>query len=98
VTLNVKNAPARFGKVSSKAFRLPVAHGDGRYYVDEDELKRLEDKGQIWVTYKDNPNGSVANIAGVISENKNVAAMMPHPERAFFDWMGSTDGRDFMWN
>lgn len=75
------------------SLRLPIAHGDGRYIVTEDELHRLQDADQIWIRYKKNPNGSVDNIAGVT--NKNVAGLMPHPERAFADWMGGNDGRAF---
>jgi phosphoribosylformylglycinamidine synthase len=57
-------------------------------------LHKLEDNGQIVFRYSgDNPNGSVANIAGITNEAGNVLGMMPHPERAMADWMGSTDGR-----
>lgn len=73
--------------------RLPVAHGEGRYYVEGDELKRISDRGQIWMTYSENINGSVEGIAGVSNEKKNVCGMMPHPERAMVDWMGGSDGR-----
>jgi len=56
-------------------------------------LHKLEDNGQIVFRYSgDNPNGSVANIAGITNEAGNVLGMMPHPERAMADWMGSTDG------
>jgi phosphoribosylformylglycinamidine synthase subunit PurQ / glutaminase len=75
--------------------KLPVAHGDGRYFVEDDELKRLQDKGQIWLKYEENPNGSINNIAGVMNEKGNVAALMPHPERAMTDWMGGVDGFKF---
>lgn len=75
--------------------RLPIAHGDGRYFIEEDDLKRLEDNGQIWLTYENNPNGSICDIAGVTNEKGNVAALMPHPERAMQDWMGGTDGFGF---
>jgi phosphoribosylformylglycinamidine synthase I len=75
--------------------RLPVAHADGRYFVEDDELKRLQDKNQIWFTYRENPNGSIHDIAGVMSEAGNVAALMPHPERAMIEWMGGTDGFSF---
>lgn len=74
---------------------LPVAHGDGRFYVEEDESKRLFDAQQVWWQYEDNPNGSVENIAGVINETGNVAGLMPHPERAMADWMGGVDGLPF---
>ena len=74
---------------------LPIAHGEGRYYVSGDESKRLFDQNQVWWTYDENPNGSVENIAGVMNENFNVAGLMPHPERAMHDWMGREDGRIF---
>ena len=75
--------------------KLPIAHADGRFYVEEDDYKRLQDQGQIWWTYTQNPNGAVHDIAGVMNERKNVAALMPHPERAMFDWMGGVDGNLF---
>lgn len=77
--------------------KLPVAHGEGRYYNQADELKKLEDKKQIWLKYtKYNPNGSLNSIAGVTNEAGNVAGLMPHPERAIFEWMGSQDGMGFL--
>lgn len=97
VELEMKNATPHFAgtmRKGSKA-RLPVAHADGRYYIEDDELKRLQDNGQIWFTYLKNPNGSVADIAGVKNEKGNVAALMPHPERAMQDWMGGRDGVAF---
>lgn len=74
--------------------RLPVAHGEGRFYMEPAELERLRERGQVWWTYTtDNPNGSLMNIAGVCNEKKNVCGLMPHPERAMHDWMGGADGR-----
>ena len=70
--------------------RLPIAHGEGRYFIDEQGLKNLEDQGGIWMRYNDNPNGSVADIAGVTQGT--VAGLMPHPESAIYEWMGGTDG------
>lgn len=80
---------------TSQPLRLPVAHGEGRYFVDSETLKSLYDQNQVWWKYKSNPNGSVDDIAGVCSPNGRVAALMPHPERALFDWMGGSDGRSF---
>jgi len=74
---------------------LPVAHGDGRYFISETEKQDLYDNDQIWWTYQQNPNGSVDDIAGVINREGNVAGLMPHPERAMAEWMGSPDGRPF---
>jgi len=81
--------PAK-GKLS-----LPIAHGEGSYFISKDGLKKLEDQNQIWLRYKDNPNGSVGNIAGVMSKTGNVAGLMPHPERAVADWMGAEEGALF---
>ena len=78
-----------------KSFFMPIAHADGRYFIDENSLNDLKSNGQIWLTYRENPNGSVANIAGIMNKKRNVAGLMPHPERALFDWMGSVDGLDF---
>ncbi len=75
---------------------LPIAHGDGRYFHDEKGLLELHANQQIWLRYKNNPNGSVENIAGVFNKQKNVAGLMPHPERALFDWMGGVDGLFFL--
>lgn len=83
---------------SSKTIRLPVAHGDGRYFIAEESLKQLWDQNQVWWTYRDDINGSVDQIAGVMSTKKNVRGLMPHPERAYQAWMGSTDGLHFWLN
>lgn len=75
------------------SLNVPVAHGDGCFYVSEDQLKILKENDQIWLTYNENPNGSVGDIAGVLNAEKNVAALMPHPERAMVQWMGSDCGK-----
>jgi phosphoribosylformylglycinamidine synthase subunit PurQ / glutaminase len=84
-----------FATPTSGKLKLPIAHGEGRFFLDEDDLKRVEDKGQVWLRYMDNPNGSLNDIAGVMNEAKNVCGLMPHPERALFDWMGGADGKEF---
>ncbi|MFN7905862.1 MAG: phosphoribosylformylglycinamidine synthase subunit PurQ [Pseudobdellovibrionaceae bacterium] len=76
--------------------RFPIAHGEGRFVADADELKKIQDHQQIWYKYENNPNGSVNDIAGVMNKTKNVHGLMPHPERALFDWMGGTDGAGFI--
>jgi phosphoribosylformylglycinamidine synthase len=76
--------------------RLPIAHGDGRFYCSEVELDRLYQSEQIWLRYRKNPNGSVGDVAGICNKAKNVFALMPHPERAFFEWFGGTDGSRFL--
>lgn len=89
-------------ELEEKAYKIPIAHGEGRYFVDADTLKRLNDNDQVIFRYCDaagnitdeaNPNGSLDNIAGVANERKNVFAMMPHPERAADPMLGNTDGR-----
>jgi len=79
---------------------IPIAHKEGNYFIDEDGLKRLQDKDMILFRYcnakgelTDNPNGAINNIAGIISEKRNVLGMMPHPERAATDSVSSQDGR-----
>jgi phosphoribosylformylglycinamidine synthase subunit PurQ / glutaminase len=80
---------------------LPIAHGEGCYYADDDTLKALEDNQQVLFRYcsasgeinlADNPNGSMNNIAGIINQQGNVLGMMPHPERASDPSIGITDG------
>ncbi|UZD92008.1 phosphoribosylformylglycinamidine synthase subunit PurQ [Cognatishimia activa] len=71
---------------------IPIAHHDGNYFADDETLARLKGDDRIAFTYTDNPNGSVADIAGVMSANKRVLGMMPHPERAADSGHGGTDG------
>ncbi len=81
-----------------EVLNIPVAHADGNYYVDEDELQKMKENGQILLQYCDadgNPmvlNGSVEQIAGVCNKEKNVYGLMPHPERAIDIVLGSDDG------
>lgn len=86
----------------NKAYKIPVAHGEGRFFANDDTLKSLNDNDQILfkycnengeVTSEDNPNGSLQNIAGISNKNKNVFGMMPHPERAADSELSNTDGR-----
>ncbi|ASA25586.1 phosphoribosylformylglycinamidine synthase subunit PurQ [Paenibacillus donghaensis] len=72
---------------------IPIAHGEGNYYCDEATLAELQANNQIVFTYSDNPNGSVADIAGVSNVQGNVVGMMPHPERAANALLGSEDGK-----
>jgi phosphoribosylformylglycinamidine synthase subunit PurQ / glutaminase len=80
---------------------MPVSHGEGNYYVDQETLSRLEAEDRVVFRYCDeqgnattqsNPNGSLANIAGIVNEGRNVLGMMPHPERASEALLGGTDG------
>lgn len=81
--------------VGSK-IKLPIAHGDGQYFADSDTLKQLQDQDQIWLSYVKNPNGSVMDIAGITNKRGNICGLMPHPERALVQWMGSSDGACFL--
>ncbi|WP_203289419.1 phosphoribosylformylglycinamidine synthase subunit PurQ [Metabacillus sp. cB07] len=71
---------------------VPIAHGEGNYYCDELTLARLKENNQIVFTYENNPNGSLVDIAGIVNEKGNVLGMMPHPERAVDELLGSADG------
>ena len=71
---------------------IPINHFEGNYICSEETLDALRDKGQIVLTYRDNPNGATADIAGICNENGNVVGLMPHPERAAHPLLGSTDG------
>jgi phosphoribosylformylglycinamidine synthase len=71
---------------------IPIAHHDGNYRADAELLARLRGEDRIAFTYVDNPNGSAGDIAGVLSPNRRVLGMMPHPERAIDPALGSTDG------
>lgn len=90
---------------SDDIYKIPVAHGEGRYYADEQTLNELEANGQVIFRYCDehgkindaaNPNGAVRNIAGICNANRNVFGMMPHPERACSDVLGNSDGRQIL--
>ncbi|EKN71581.1 phosphoribosylformylglycinamidine synthase I [Neobacillus bataviensis LMG 21833] len=71
---------------------IPVAHGEGNYYCDEETLNQLKANNQIVFTYQQNPNGSLEDIAGITNDKGNVLGMMPHPERAVDELLGSADG------
>lgn len=71
---------------------VPIAHHDGNYRADAETLDQLEGEGRVAFRYKDNPNGSDRDIAGILSANGRVLGMMPHPERAFEPLHGGTDG------
>jgi len=86
----------------NKALRIPIAHGEGKYYAEASEIKKLTDNGQVLFRYCDengkvteesNPNGATDNIAGVCNAGRNVFGMMPHPERAADKELGNEDGR-----
>ena len=95
VGLTVHNAKTPFTKKTKKekTYQLPIAHMEGNYFIDDDGLKAIQDKGQIVFRYDVNPNGARDNIAGVCNEKGNVVGLMPHPERVCEDLLGGTDGR-----
>jgi phosphoribosylformylglycinamidine synthase len=90
---------------SERIYKIPVAHGEGRYYADEKTLDELQANEQIIFYYCDeegkitesaNPNGAIRNIAGICNPGRNVFGMMPHPERACSAVLGNTDGREIL--
>ncbi len=94
VELEVATADSIFsaGYAPGQTIRLPVAHHDGNYVCAPDEVKRLEDEDRIVLRYRDNPNGSTADIAAVLGAGRTVMGVMPHPERAADARLGGTDG------
>ena len=104
VHLRVENPETRFTNQCARGevLSIPIAHGDGNYFTDPETLRRLEENGQIVFRYCDsrgdftpdsNPNGSMANIAGIVNDRGNVLGMMPHPERASDPLLRHTDGQ-----
>ncbi|MBY6153019.1 phosphoribosylformylglycinamidine synthase subunit PurQ [Vannielia litorea] len=95
VGLTVASAESAFtsGYAQGDELVIPVAHHDGNYNLDPEGLAALEAEGRVAYRYTDNPNGSMSDIAGVLSENRRVLGMMPHPERAVDAKHGGTDGR-----
>ncbi|MGK4046119.1 phosphoribosylformylglycinamidine synthase subunit PurQ [Ligilactobacillus salivarius] len=95
VELTVKNTNTPFTSLYKKGekINLPIAHADGSYYADEELLAELEENGQVVFRYsKENPNGSLNDIAGITNKQGNVLGMMPHPERAVEMLLGNEDG------
>ena len=96
-----RGTPFTQGIPQDKILRVPIAHGEGCYFADEETLAKLNASGQVLWRYVDaqgqatetaNPNGSLENIAGVCNAGRNVAGLMPHPERASESLLGSADG------
>ena len=103
VNLKIESVATPFTETinSLNPLRVPISHGEGQYYASENTLKQLERDDQIVfkycepngdITKASNPNGSVNNIAGIVNSNRNVLGMMPHPEKACEDILGSSDG------
>ena len=96
VPLKVNNQTAFTSEYETdEIIQLPVAHGEGNYFCDDQTLQELKANNQIVFTYAENINGSVANIAGITNKAGNVLGMMPHPERAMEALLGSEDGKRF---
>lgn len=104
VSLKPENTDTVFtgGYKDKKVVRIPISHHDGNYFLPKDEIKKLEDNGQIAFRYaskkgevsdRANPNGSAGNIAGVFNKKKNILGLMPHPERLWEKPLGGTHGR-----
>jgi phosphoribosylformylglycinamidine synthase len=86
------NSPFTAKLVRGELLHMPVAHGEGRYFADEKTLDELEAGDRVAFRYVDNPNGSLRDIAGILSRERNVMGLMPHPERACDPLMGSIEG------
>ncbi len=104
VSVRVEHNNSRFTSMhrAGDIISIPIAHGDGNYFAEQEIIQSLEENQQILFRYSDadgkisgeaNPNGSVNNIAGIMNKNKNVMGMMPHPERACESVIGSSDGK-----
>ncbi len=97
ITQKTRPSPFTNGLTPGDKVNFPIAHNDGNYFCDDELTKKLHNEGQIAFKYlpNDNPNGSVDNIAGVLSENGRILGMMPHPERAIENFHSSQDGKLF---
>ena len=102
IKATTKNTIVTRGIDLKKALKIPIAHGEGRFYANDKTLESLNANDQILFKYCDhlgntttesNPNGSIENIAGVTNKERNVFGLMPHPERASDEILGNTDGR-----
>ena len=94
ISITVANGQTRFtsGYQGQREVVMTQGNADGNYFADAETLARLEGEGQVVFRYVDNPNGSVADIAGIQNARGNVLGMMPHPDRAFEAELGSADG------
>jgi phosphoribosylformylglycinamidine synthase subunit PurQ / glutaminase len=90
--VEVTDSPLLCAAEKGSILRMPIAHGQGCYVADERTLDELERENRVAFRYVDNPNGSLRDIAGILSRERNVLGLMPHPERAADPLMGSTDG------
>ena len=97
ITQNTRPSPFTNGLKPGDKVNFPIAHNEGNYFCDVELTKKLHNEGQIAFKYSpnENPNGSIDNIAGVLSENGRILGMMPHPERAIENFHSSQDGKLF---
>ena len=108
VFVKIKNSENKFFKnIKKNVLELHIAHNEGNFFCSGDELKSIEDNGQVAVTYcsingdeenKYNPNGAIKNIAGIFNKKKNILGMMPHPERMIDSFLSGEDGSLFFEN
>ena len=108
VFVKIKNSENKFFKnIKKNVLELHIAHNEGNFFCSGDELKSIEDNGQVAVTYcsingdeenKYNPNGAIKNIAGIFNKEKNILGMMPHPERMIDPFLSGEDGSLFFEN
>jgi len=92
LAVGTTNSPFTCAAQPGQVLRVPIAHGEGCYYADQRTLDELEAEDRVAFRYIDNANGSLRDIAGILSRERNVMGMMPHPERASDPLMGSSDG------
>ena len=94
VALDIVNSQTRFTAEfgEQREAVMTVGNGEGNFFADEETLNRIEGEGQVVFRYKDNPNGSLRDIAGIVNGKGNVLGLMPHPDRAFDADLGSEDG------
>ena len=94
IDLDVVNGQTRFtaGYKGQREVTMTIGNGEGNYFADDETLDRLEGEGQVVFRYKENPNGSARAIAGIVNPRGNVLGLMPHPDRAFEEELGSADG------
>ena len=99
--VEVPDSPFTHGLPEGSLLRLPIAHGEGCFYADPETLRKLNEDRQVILRYADsrgravpeaNPNGSIENIAGICNRERNVFGLMPHPDRASDEKLGSCDG------
>tara|TARA_Y100000590_G_scaffold292351_1_gene329114 strand:- start:906 stop:1589 length:684 start_codon:yes stop_codon:yes gene_type:complete len=108
VFVKIKNNENKFFKnIKKNVLKLHIAHNEGNFFCSENELKSIEDNGQVAITYcsingdeenKYNPNGAIKNIAGIFNKEKNILGMMPHPERMIDSFLSGEDGSLFFEN